>query len=93
MAVLLSSAMVSGYQNLACNSPSHPQTLFSGEFSRQEKVSSGGGGVKEFLMRTRMGDTTPTVGCPMKDKTCHPSPSTLPIPDFSKSQLQLLGVI
>lgn len=40
-----------------------------------------------------MDNTTPTVGCPVKDKACHPSLSTLPIPGFSKSWLQLLGVI
>lgn len=94
MAMLLrTSSMASGYQNLACNSLSHPQTLFSGEFSSQEKVSSGWDGVEKFLMRTRMGNTTPSVVCPVKDKTCHPPLSTLPIPGFSKSQLQLLGVI
>lgn len=40
-----------------------------------------------------MHNTTPTVSCPVKDRACHPSLSTLPIPGFSKSWLHLLGVI
>lgn len=52
------------------------------EFSNHEKVDSRWGGVKQFLMRARMANTTTTVGCTTKRKACRPSLSTFPMSVF-----------
>lgn len=83
-----SSAMVNRSQSLTYNLLSHSNPCFLGGFPTRRRLRGRWGGVKQFLMKASMANTTTPVGCITKPVTHHHpcSPRWCP----PKSQLQLL---